>query len=118
MVAFAHALLVGLPQAQSQPTQDRNKRDFDYATVHGNVSALFGTNVDVGQGIGDLPVNNLVKDGTCSVIERKALHKILAEQNFSNSDRTNPASVAKLGKLLDVDAIVVGRITQFGNETN
>src|ERR1019366_6726449 len=68
-------------------------------------------------GISDLLVKNLVQDGTYSVIERKALDKILAEQNFSNSDRANPASAAKIGKLLGLDAIIVGSITQFGNET-
>jgi len=51
------------------------------------------------------------------VIERKALDKIMAEQNFSNSDRANPNSAAKLGKLLGVDAIIVGSITQFGGES-
>jgi curli biogenesis system outer membrane secretion channel CsgG len=59
----------------------------------------------------------LVRDGTYSVIERKAMDKILAEQNFSNSDRGNPASAAKLGKLLGVDAIIVGSVTQFDNDT-
>ena len=91
--------------------------DFDYATVHSNVAAMFGQDVDVGKGISDLLVKYLVKDGTYSVIERKALDKILAEQNFSNSDRANPNSAAKIGKLLGVDAIIVGSITQFGNET-
>ncbi len=78
---------------------------------------MFGTNVDVGQGIVDLLVTGLVRDGSYSVIERKALDKILAEQNFSNSDRANPASAAKIGRLLGVDAIVEGSITEFGNET-
>jgi curli biogenesis system outer membrane secretion channel CsgG len=91
--------------------------DFDYATVHSGVSAMFGQDVDVGKGIADLLVSYLVKDGTYSVIERKALDKILAEQNFSNSDRANPASAAKIGKMLGVDAIIVGSITEFGNET-
>jgi curli biogenesis system outer membrane secretion channel CsgG len=103
------------------PTQGRKKRvaimDFDYATVHGGVAALFGQDVDVGKGISDLLVTYLVKDGSYSVIERKALDKIMAEQNFSNSDRANPTSAAKIGKLLGVDAIIVGSITQFGNET-
>ncbi len=45
------------------------------------------------------------------------MDKILAEQNFSNSDRANPTSAAQIGKLLGVDAIIVGSITQFGNET-
>jgi curli biogenesis system outer membrane secretion channel CsgG len=91
--------------------------DFDYATVYSNVSAIFGTNVDVGKGITDLLVNYLVKDGSYSVIERKALDKILAEQNFSNSDRADANSAAKIGKMLGVDAIIVGSITQFGNDT-
>ena len=101
--------------------QGRKKRvavfDFDYATVHSGVSALFGQDVDVGKGITDLLVTDLVKDGSYSVIERKALDKIMKEQNFSNSDRADPNSAAKIGKLLGVDAIIVGSITQFGNET-
>ena len=91
--------------------------DFEYATVHGNVAAIFGTNVDVGKGITDLLVSYLVKDATYSVIERKALDKILAEQNFSNSDRADATSAAKIGKLLGVDAIITGSVTQFGNDT-
>ena len=79
-------------------------------------AAAFGSNVDVGRGIADLTVKYLVQDGTYSVIDRKALDKVLAEQNFSNSDRANPASAAKLGKLLGVDAIIVGSVTQFGND--
>ena len=90
--------------------------DFDYATVQTDVSALFGTNVDVGKGIADLIVENLVKSGTYSVIERKAIEKILTEQNFSNSDRADPNSAAKLGKILGVDAIIIGSITQFGSD--
>jgi curli biogenesis system outer membrane secretion channel CsgG len=109
------------PAATPARPGGRKKRvavlDFDYATVHAGVAAIFGQDIDVGKGITDLLVTKLVKDGTYSVIERKALDKILAEQNFSNSDRANPASAAKLGKLLGVDAIIVGSITQFGNDT-
>ena len=118
--AAAPGATVAPSAAPAQP-QGRKKRvaifDFDYATVQSSTAALFGTNVDVGKGISDLLVKFLVQDGTYSVIERKAMDKILAEQNFSNSDRANPSSAAKLGKLLGVDAIVVGSITQFGNDT-
>lgn len=119
-------VLAGLVAAQtaapaSAPAGARKKRvavfDFDYGTVHSNVAAVFGSDVDVGKGISDLLVRYLVKDGTYSVIERKALDKVLHEQNFSNSDRANPTSAAQIGKLLGVDAIIVGSITQFGNET-
>ena len=116
----AQATATAPAAAPAAPT-GRKKRvaifDFDYATVHGAVAAIFGQDVDVGKGISDLLVNYLVRDGSYSVIERKALDKILKEQNFSNSDRADPNSAAKIGKLLGVDAIIVGSITQFGNDT-
>lgn len=90
--------------------------DFDYATVQDSVSAVFGANVDVGKGISDLVVNNLVKSGVYSVIERAALEKVLAEQNFSNSDRADSTTAAQLGRILGVDAIIIGSITQFGRD--
>jgi curli biogenesis system outer membrane secretion channel CsgG len=119
----ALALLAGVLAAQlhSQAPPTRKTRiaimDFDYATVQSATSAMFGTNVDVGKGITDLLVTDLVKDGTFSIIERSALDKILKEQNFSNSNRADPTSAAQIGKMLGVDYIVVGSITQFGNET-
>jgi curli biogenesis system outer membrane secretion channel CsgG len=123
-VCTAAFLLVTLAQTIPASSQDAPKRrpriavlDFDYGTVQTASAALFGTNVDVGKGIVDLLVTGLVKDGTYSIIERKALDKILAEQNFSNSDRADPSSAAKIGKLLGVDAIIEGSITEFGNET-
>jgi len=106
------------PAGAPPAAQGRRKRvaifDFDFSTV--GTTAL-GAQVDIGKGITDLLVKYLVQDGTYSVIERKVMDKILAEQNFSNSDRANPNSAAKLGKLLGVDAIIVGSVTQFGNET-
>src|SRR5437763_11985654 len=120
-IALPLETLAQATAAASTTPPARKKRvavmDFDYGTVHKDVYALFGSDVDVGKGIVDLLVKHLVKDGIYSVIERKALDKILAEQNFSNSDRANPTSAAKLGKLLGVDAIIVGSITQFGGET-
>ena len=103
LCASGHARADRRTLAQQAP-QGRKKRvavfDFDYATVRTSTAALFGTDIDIGKGIADLLVKNLVTDGTYSVIERKALDKILAEQNFSNSDRANPASAAKIGKIL------------------
>ncbi|MGC2696058.1 MAG: CsgG/HfaB family protein [Candidatus Angelobacter sp.] len=90
--------------------------DFDYGTVQSYVSSIYGSNQDVGKGITDMLVEKLVKDGKYSVIERKALDKILAEQNFSNSDRANPATAAKIGQILGVDAIIMGSITKFGRD--
>jgi curli biogenesis system outer membrane secretion channel CsgG len=90
--------------------------DFDYATVHSGMAAIFGSDVDIGKGISDMLVDRLVTSGVYSVIERKALDKILAEQNFSNSDRADPTSAAKIARILGVNAIIIGSITQFGRD--
>jgi curli biogenesis system outer membrane secretion channel CsgG len=90
--------------------------NFDYGTVRTTVAQIFGTDQDVGKGISDLLVQKLVQDGKYSVIERNALDKILTEQNFSNSDRADSTTAAKIGKILGVDAIIIGSITQFGRD--
>ncbi len=111
------ALLFSVALAPAQPQKKRVAvMNFDYATVQNGVSAIFGVNQDIGKGIADLLVDKLVGNGTYSVIERKMLDKIIAEQNMSNSDRFDPNSAAKIGKLLGVDAIIVGSITQFGRD--
>ena len=90
--------------------------NFEYSAVQSQLSAIFGTNLDVGKGVADLLVEKLVKGGAFSVIERKAIDKVLSEQNFSNSDRADASSAAKIGRLLGVDAIIIGSITQFGRD--
>jgi curli biogenesis system outer membrane secretion channel CsgG len=90
--------------------------NFEYGTVSTSVMQIFGTNQDIGKGIADMLVDRLVNDGKYSVIERKALDKLISEQNFSNSDRADPSSAARIGKLLGVDAIIVGSITEFGRD--
>ena len=90
--------------------------DFNYGTVQSSVAAIFGSDQDVGKGVVDLLIDRLVNDGAYRVIERQALDKVLAEQNFSNSSRADANTAAKIGKLLGVDTIIVGDITQFGRD--
>jgi curli biogenesis system outer membrane secretion channel CsgG len=112
------AAFSSLPSSAQAPRKPRVAvMDFDYGTVQSSTTGMFGSNVDVGKGITDLLITGLVTDGTYSVIERQALDKLMTEQNFSNSNRADPGSAAKLGKLLGVDAIIIGSITQFGSET-
>jgi curli biogenesis system outer membrane secretion channel CsgG len=109
------AILLSLSAAVAQKKRVA-VMNFDYAAVTTSVTQLFGTNQDVGKGIADLLVDKLVSDGVYSVIERKQLDKIIAEQNFSNSDRADPSSAAKIARILGVDAIIIGSITQFGRD--
>ena len=90
--------------------------DFEYGTVQNWVTNIFGTNLDVGKGVSDLLVERLLNTGQYSLIERSALDKVLKEQNFSNSDRADSTSAAKIGAVLGVDAIITGSITQFGSD--
>src|SRR5579863_3642331 len=102
--------------AEAQQKKRVAVMNFDYGTVRTYVNTLFGSDQDVGKGIADILVDRLVTDGAYSVIERKELDKVLGEQNFSNSDRADPSSAAKIGRVLGVDAIIIGSITQFGSD--
>jgi curli biogenesis system outer membrane secretion channel CsgG len=114
---FCVLVLTACVVAQPAPRKKRVAvMDFEYGTVRTSVVQLFGGDQDVGKGISDLLVQQLVNDGKYSVIERKVLDKILAEQNFSNSERADPTSAAKIGKVLGVDAIIIGSITRFGRD--
>jgi len=100
----------------AQPKKRIAILNFDYATVQSNVAAIFGSNQDIGKGIADMLVDRFVNGAVYSVIERKALDSILKEQNFSNSDRADSNTAAKIARILGVDAIITGSITQFGRD--
>ena len=100
--------------------QDKSKRptvaimDFDYGTV----GYHWWGDYDIGKGMADQVVDALLEDGSFRVIERKKLDTVLAEQDFSNSNRADPSAskLAKLGKVLGVRYIIAGSITKFGGE--
>ncbi|HUI53015.1 MAG TPA: CsgG/HfaB family protein [Terriglobales bacterium] len=104
------------PTASAGPKKRVAVMNFDYGTVRTTVAQIFGSDQDVGKGISDMLVEKLVNGGQYSVIERNALDKILKEQNFSNSDRADASTAAKIGAVLGVDAIIIGSITQFGRD--
>jgi curli biogenesis system outer membrane secretion channel CsgG len=113
------ALATPTLHAQDAPgaTTSARKRvavlDFDYATVHGYVSGIMGSDVDIGKGVATMLVSELVRNGTYTVMERAQVDRILNEQNFQQGGRADASSAAKLGRLLGVDAIIIGSITQF-----
>jgi curli biogenesis system outer membrane secretion channel CsgG len=104
------------PAAAAGPKKLVTVMNFEYGTVKSYVAQIFGSDQDIGKGISDMLVDKLLKDGKYRLIERSALDKILAEQNFSNSDRADSNTAAKIGKVLGVDAIIIGSITQFGRD--
>jgi curli biogenesis system outer membrane secretion channel CsgG len=89
---------------------------FEDAAVESSAAQALGTTQDVGASLADVLVKELVKSGTYSLIERRAIDQVLKEQNFSNSSRADAKTAAAIGRLLGVDAIVMGSVTQFGVE--
>jgi len=87
---------------------------------YGTIEHWWSGNQDIGEGISDLLVDELVNDGSYRVIERKRLDAILAEQNFSQSERADPSAktLAQIGKVLGVKYLIVGSVTKFGTENS
>jgi curli biogenesis system outer membrane secretion channel CsgG len=110
-------LITGSALVAQQPIKHKVAvLDFNYATVMSASQAVFGTNVDIGKGISDMLIDKLVNDGSYRVIERNQIDKILKEQDFSNSNRADTNTAAKIGHILGVDAVITGDITQFGRD--
>jgi curli biogenesis system outer membrane secretion channel CsgG len=116
MAAVLVVALSLISAAQAQAKKRVAVLDFDYATVRSDVAAFFGTQTDVGKGVADLLVTKLVQNGTYSVIERKQIDKVLAEQNFGASGRVDDATAAKIGRILGVDVLILGSIHTFGRD--
>lgn len=108
--------LMALSICQVPARADAKRRIAVMPFDHGSVTSYVGS-YDVGKGVTELMINRLVSDGTYRVVDRQMLDQILKEQNLSVSDRADPNTAIKIGKLLACDAMVVGTITQFGFES-
>jgi curli biogenesis system outer membrane secretion channel CsgG len=77
--------------------------------------AWWGDNL--GKAAADELVTHLVNGGAFTVIERAQLESVLAEQRLGSSGAVSAATAAKVGKILGVQFILTGSITQFSIET-
>ncbi len=107
----------GVEQIRVTPSKRIAVLDLDFANVSktGTYLGLYGQN-GPSKGVSNLLTNELVKDGTYVLIERSKVEAILAEQNLGQSDRLEPSTAAQIGRLLGVDAVLMGSITQFNME--
>jgi len=71
---------------------------------------------NLGRAAADELVTNLVNSGQFTVIERAQLDSILAEQRLGASGAVTAATAANVGKILGVQLILTGSITQFSIE--
>ena len=113
----ACAVIGLLGSAQAQTAKPKRIQvavmDFDFGTIEN-----WWGQYDIGKGMADQVVDALVNDGTFSVIERKKLDTLLAEQDFAHSNRAEPsaAALSKIGKIKGVKYVIAGSITKFSTE--
>jgi len=68
----------------------------------------------VGRAAQDMMVTALVKGDAFRVIDRERLQALMQEKNLSLSGDVDPKTAVKVGKLLGVEYVIVGAITEFG----
>lgn len=60
------------------------------------------------KGMADILITEMKTNASIRVIERDALQKLLEEQNLGASKRTDPATSARLGKILGAQHMILG----------
>jgi curli biogenesis system outer membrane secretion channel CsgG len=63
----------------------------------------------------DVFVTELVKSGKFRVVEREQLEALMAEKNLTLSGDVDPSTAVRIGKLLGVNYILTGAVTEYGN---
>lgn len=102
------ALLMALGAWAQEPVRARKR----IAVLSFDAPMEYRT-AQLGNVIGDMLTTALVKMGL-EVIERSQLEAVLREQQLARSGIIDPATAVEMGKILGVDYILGGRITEFG----
>src|SRR5262245_19161832 len=101
-------------EAQAQRKKQIAVLDFDFATVDiGLAHRAYGGQENLARRVSEKLMNSLVALGTCQVVERSRLEKVLNEQNLGIDGRIDPSTAAKVGRVLGVDALVIGSVSAF-----
>jgi curli biogenesis system outer membrane secretion channel CsgG len=69
---------------------------------------------EAGRGAQDMLVTELVKSGKYRVIEREQLAAIMREKNLSLSGDIDPRTAVQIGKMLGVEYLIAGAVTELG----
>jgi curli biogenesis system outer membrane secretion channel CsgG len=91
--------------------------DFDNGSTGISLNIFSAVSNDsAAKGVSNLVAYKLVRTGNYTVLERGQVDKILKEQDLGQAGRIEAGTAAKLGKVLGVDAVLVGSITRFNVE--
>ena len=71
----------------------------------------------LGQAASDILITELVKTGKFIVVDRDKMEKLMEEQKLGLTGAIDPNTAAQMGKILGLNAIVTGAISNFGTRT-
>ena len=74
---------------------------------------------DLGRFLAEKLINELIQnkgDKGYEIVERRQLNKVLKQLKLSSSGLLDPKSMKEVGKILNVDSIVTGSLTDLGND--
>ena len=108
-VLFA-ALLASAPAAQAAGSAKPRVAVLEFV----DKSTHYYSWYHVGRAAQDMMVTALVKGDAFRVIDRERLQALMQEKNLSLSGDVDPKTAVKVGKLLGVEYLIVGAITEFG----
>jgi curli biogenesis system outer membrane secretion channel CsgG len=114
---FLPALLAAtVTIASAQGKKAMEVEEFDYSTVMTATQAIFGTQVNIGQGIQSMMVKRIAQDGKYTVVERRKVANIMKEQDFAASNRVKKGTGARIGQIRGADLTLMGDIVVFGRD--
>lgn len=90
--------------------------EFDYSAVLTAAQAIFGTQVNLGQGIRALLVRRVAQDGKFTIVERAKVNTLIKEQDFGASGRVKKGTQARIGQIRGADYTLMGDIVVFGRD--
>ena len=97
------------------PARAQNRRiaiyDFDSRTAEVSLRGRVPSAFNIGHQAAGQVMTRLVNAGQFEVIERADIERILKEQGKKYDERFDPGSAPELGRLLNVDGIVLGEVT-------
>lgn len=82
-------------------------------TAGGGTNFWYGASWDIGDGMAEMLVTALVETGKFKVLERQQIHDVLGEQDLGDSGRVDPATAAKIGKILGARYLIYGTVNEF-----
>ena len=82
-------------------------------TAGGGTNFWYNASWDLGEGMAEMLATALVETGKFKVLERQQIHDVLGEQDLGASGRVEPATAAKIGKILGARYLVYGTVNEF-----